>query len=217
MKTFSTKVDLRNKREMIDFLTNHFRYNTMNSWNHSTSYAHNVKVYNLGLTREQEDKLWDMIECEDFYDEINYLKNDFASVHNYSWQVGFNGKSGGYLVLYQGYTKPSEHKSFCTNCGQRNFTSVAETGTRCGRCGEEARVDYKTPPMQIGIYPGKDTDMGEDFEDWDMYDLKNRVRLVQEFDKLCDDILALVVSMIDNAEVEEETIYVPKTVKKLNF
>ena len=33
MKQFSKKVDLRNHKEMVEFLTSHFRYNTMNSWN----------------------------------------------------------------------------------------------------------------------------------------------------------------------------------------
>jgi predicted RNA-binding Zn-ribbon protein involved in translation (DUF1610 family) len=35
----------------------------------------------------------------------------------------------------------AEHKSVCTSCGQRNFTSVKETGTKCGRCGEASRID----------------------------------------------------------------------------
>ena len=50
MKTFNQKVDLRNRKEMINFLTTHFRYYTNNSWNLSTSYANNVKIYNLDLT-----------------------------------------------------------------------------------------------------------------------------------------------------------------------
>lgn len=44
---FSKKVDLRNREEMVKFLTSHFRYHTMNSWNNATSYAHNVKLYNF--------------------------------------------------------------------------------------------------------------------------------------------------------------------------
>ena len=67
MIMYSKKVDLRSRKEMIDFLTGHFRYNTMNSWNQSTSYAHNVKIHNLGFTREQEQKLYEMIETDEFY------------------------------------------------------------------------------------------------------------------------------------------------------
>lgn len=39
----------KTKKEMIEFLKNHKRYWTMNSWNGSSSYANNVKIYNLGM------------------------------------------------------------------------------------------------------------------------------------------------------------------------
>ena len=94
--------------------------------------------------------------------------------------------------------------------------SVEETGNcKCGRCGSNSRVNYTTQQYEYGCYPGRSVDMGEDFEDWDMYSLKSRVQLVQEFDKLCDNILAYVKELIDNAEVEEETYYIPQTRKVL--
>lgn len=216
MKQFSKKVDLRNRKEMVEFLTSHFRYDTMNSWNRSTSYAHNVKVYNLELSKDQEDKLWEMIDTEEFYDEIQWLMDDFAEVHNYEWQVRFNGRSGGYLVLYQGGREALDYKSRCTKCGQLNYATVEETGhCKCGRCGAEARVNLTRPIMQSFTYSGRDTDMGEDFEDWDIDSIKARVKLVQEFDKLCDDILAQVVYLCDNSAVEEEVEYIPQKKKVL--
>ena len=53
MRKFSRPIDLRSRREMTDYLRNHFRYSTMNSWNHATSYACNLKIYGLGLDRIQ--------------------------------------------------------------------------------------------------------------------------------------------------------------------
>ena len=67
MKQFSKEVDLRSRRAMTEFLAKHFRYNTMNSWNQSTSYANNIKVYNLGLNKEQEEKLYAMLDTAEFY------------------------------------------------------------------------------------------------------------------------------------------------------
>lgn len=216
MKQFSKEVDLRSRRAMTEFLAKHFRYNTMNSWNQSTSYANNIKVYNLGLSKEQEEKLYAMLDTAEFYTYINEMLSDFSAEHNHLWQVGFNGRNSGYLVLYQGYSKPSGYKSYCTECGQRNYKSVEETGNnRCGRCGADARVNYSTVPKEIGCYPGRPTDMGEDFEDWEMYQLKERVKLVREFDKLCDDILKTVVDLIENYEVEEQIVMKPHTVKVL--
>ena len=208
---FSQRVDKRSRAEMTAYLSGHFRYNTMNSWNRSTSYACNMKLYKLGLDRETEDKLWDMIQVPEFYERLNERIEDFNRQHNYLWQAGWNGRSGGYLVLYQGGTKPSRYRSYCTKCGQKNYTSVAETGNWCGVCNEEARVDYIKPPMQIFSFPGRDVDMDEDFEDWSLYELQQRTELVQEFDRLADDIVAEALYIAQNHSVEERTVYMPTT------
>lgn len=215
MMQFYKHVDLRSRKAMENFLESHFRYNTMNSWNRSTSYANNVKIYNLGLSREQENKLYSMMEVVEFYDQIHDDLMLFAMEHNYLWQVGFNGRSSGYLVLYRGFSKPSEYKSFCTKCGQRNYRSVEENGCKCGRCGAESRVNYKKPPNEIGVYPGQSVDMDEDFDEWDIYSLRDRVRLIQEFDRLCDRVLAHIVEMLEAYDVVEETVMRPETVKVL--
>ncbi len=216
MKQFFKKVDLRSRKAMVEYLTKHFRYSTMNSWNQSTSYAQNVKIYTLGLPKEAEDKALDLISCSEFYEHISAYLHRFAAEHNYLWQVGFNGKSGGYLVLYHGYAKRSEYKSFCTSCGQRNYKSTEESGNcKCGSCGREDRVDYDIPPLDIGVYPGKPTDMYEDFEDWDIYSIRQRVILVQEFDKLCDTILKEVCNVLKHYEIEDEVVYHPETIKVL--
>ena len=208
---FSKRVDKRSRAEMTAYLSGHFRYNTMNSWNRSTTYACNMKLYKLGLDRETEDKLWDMIQVPEFYERLNERIEDFNRQHNYLWQAGWNGRSGGYLVLYQGGTKPSGYRSYCTKCGQKNYTSVAETGNWCGVCNEEARVDYIKPPMQIFSFPGRNVDMDEDFEDWSLYELQQRTELVQEFDRLADDIVAEALYIAQNHSVEERTVYMPTT------
>ena len=210
-RLFSKRVDKRSRAEMTAYLSGHFRDNTMNSWNRSTSYACNMKLYKLGLDRGTEDKLWDMIQVPEFYERLNERIEDFNWQHNYLWQAGWNGRSGGYLVLYQGGTKPSGYRSYCTKCGQKNYTSVAETGNWCGVCNEEARVDYIKPPMQIFSFPGRDVDMDEDFEDWSLYELQQRTELVQEFDRLADDIVAEALYIAQNHSVEERTVYMPTT------
>ncbi len=210
-RLFSKRVDKRSRAEMTAYLSGHFRDNTMNSWNRSTSYACNMKLYKLGLDQETEDKLWDMIQVPEFYEWLNERIEDFNWQHNYLWQAGWNGRSGGYLVLYQGGTKPSGYRSYCTKCGQKNYTSVAETGNWCGVCNEEARVDYIKPPMQIFSFPGRDVDMDEDFEDWSLYELQQRTELVQEFDRLADDIVAEALYIAQNHSVEERTVYMPTT------
>ena len=213
MIKFYQPVDMRSRTAMTQFLINHFRYYTMNSWNRSESYACNLKIYNLGLEKETTDKLYDMIQTEEFFDEINELLEEFGRENNYIWQAKMNGRSGGYLVLYQGGTSSSQYRSFCTNCGQRNYRSIEENGNVCGVCGKHTRVDYIKPPIQISIYPGKGTDDGEDFEDWDMYTLRERVSLIKDFDRLADKVVARAIELAKNYIVKDGEYFVPQTRK----
>lgn len=44
-----------------------------------------------------------------------------------------NGRSGGYLVLYQGELKPSGYKSYCPRCGQKNYQEATASNNTCRR------------------------------------------------------------------------------------
>jgi len=57
--------------------------------------------------------------------------------------------------------------------------------------------------------------MREDFEDWDMESLRDRVNLVQCFDKLCDEVRDLFIDICRSYTVVEQEILVPKKVKAL--
>lgn len=274
MKQFHKKVDLRNRREMVDFLSNHFRYSTMNSWNNATSYANNVKIYTLGLPRELEKKAYDLIETDEARDILNSIISEWGRSHSHAWQAGFNGRSGGYLVMYQGGCRPSGYKSYCAACGQRNYKLAPPENPspeqklkleialkkfwideviyqnftekfmaldinreealkiireekinnceytkdkRCGRCGSHSRVNYEKgkEPVEIFSYPGKSVDMDVDFSEWSMDGLRERVKLVQDFDRLCDRLLAIMVDICNNYEIVEENVYVPRKIRAL--
>lgn len=78
------------------------RYYTMNSWNGSKSLAYNLKIYNV-IDKDLQDACYELMDVEYFYeDTINPLIHEFERKYNYEWQAGFNGRSGGYLVLYKG-------------------------------------------------------------------------------------------------------------------
>jgi len=212
---FARPVDKRNRRAMIDFLSNHSRYFTMSSVNGVTSYAHCVKVHRLGLPHDLMDTAYDLVGVEETFSRLRPLMNQWARQWNYRWQVGFNGKQGGYLVLYQGHVEPSEYRSYCPSCGQRAyFRPVSESYAQCGACGED-RVDYTTPPQNIVTYPGRDVDQGEDFEDWDIQALKQRVAVVQSFDRLCDDLRHKFLCLSLNYAVVNKTIMVPHSIQVL--
>ena len=211
MRSFFQPVDKRSRAAMTEYLAGHFRYNTMNSWNLSTSYAHCLKIHRLGLEADIMNKLFELIMVPEFFDPLNDLMREFGEEHDYRWQAGMNGRSGGYLVLYQGRLEPSGYKSYCSRCGQQNYKSVAESGNICGCCREPARRDYPKPHMRVVTYPGRGADQHEDFEDWALGDLRDRVSLVQSFDKLADAIVREAVWIAQNYDVREESYTVTKT------
>ncbi len=94
MNFFNQTLKIKTLEDEFNYIKNHFKYWTMNSWNGLVSIANNVKIYNLGLTAAQLDKAYDLLDCKNFYDDINLL------IYDSELQVTFNGKSSGYLVLH---------------------------------------------------------------------------------------------------------------------
>ncbi|TPG88553.1 hypothetical protein EAH72_33075 [Pseudomonas caspiana] len=212
MSHFQKKVDRRSKESMVQFLNGHFRYNTMNSWNGSTSYAQCIKLHNLGLTAEQLDKAYDVIQT-DIWDELEVHIQDFVSQMHGAYTIGTNGRSSGYLVLYSSEWKSTGYKSYCRTCYQRNYQACGNTegDNTCGACratGDQGRENYATPPRQLGVSSaGIDDEL--DFEDWSMEQLKARVNVIEAFDSACDDIRQAFIDMLE-MNVVEETIMVPQ-------
>jgi hypothetical protein len=93
---YKTGVDITNDKQMFNFLKEHFEYYTMNSWNRAQSIANNVKIYNLKLSGDCWTAL-SLLEADE-YDTIKMMIYDWER-DNYGYSVGFNGRSGGYLVL----------------------------------------------------------------------------------------------------------------------
>lgn len=94
---YKTGVDITNDKQMFNFLKDHFRYATMNSWNGVYSIANNVKVHRLNLSGDCWTALNLLNNGE--YDTLNWIIKDWEREHP-GYVVGFNGRSGGYLVLY---------------------------------------------------------------------------------------------------------------------
>jgi len=214
---YDKQIDEQAREALTAFLNQHYRYHTMSSWNRSTSYANCIKLHQVSKPSDiNEDIWWQMCDISDWQTALNDLLEDFGRAHHWQWQADINGRSGGYVVLYRGGIKPSGYKSYCTQCGQKNYKPVPkdETGL-CGRCHAKARISFPETHMQIFTWPGKEVDGHEDFEHWPMTDLQVRVELVQSFDILCDHIVDAYVTMCQNYRITEEEILVPKTVRIL--
>lgn len=127
---YKTGVDITNDKQMFNFLKGHFVYPTMNSWNLLYSIANNVKLHRLNLAGNWCTAL-SLLENGE-YDTISYMIDDWRRCHP-GYEVYFNGRCGGYLVLkdltYNGNLLPEsildcdtyeEYKDWC----KYNYGSV---------------------------------------------------------------------------------------------
>lgn len=96
---YKAGVDITNDKSMFNFIAKHPTYYTMNSWNRTRSIANNVKLYNLNLSGDWSVAL-NLLESDNYF-TINSMIGDWEADHP-GYSVGFNGRSGGYLVLYNG-------------------------------------------------------------------------------------------------------------------
>lgn len=171
------------------------RYNTMNSWNLSTAPAYNLKVYNV-IDNDLQDKVYEMIQVDDFYDGISDMIYDFNIKHNYEYQAGFNGRSNGYLVLYNGgkktayYTKKDFDKK--NNYGGRVYISDTYGWKNYEEAKELNLVDREIT-TSVYIQPG--LGIKED---------ETPSKVLRSFRKLAVDIVKYAEYLAKNSSVVDE-------------
>lgn len=148
-------IDITNDKQMFNFLKNHCQYYTMNSWNGNSSIANNVKIYNLGLSGDHWTALA-FLQADDYF-TVNLMIEDWEAEHR-GYKVGFNGRSGGYLVLYN---------------ADDNRSILPDDIDEC--------EDYEGYKRYCKEY------LGCSVKD-NRRDLVYYTKLVQDFDKLCDQL-----------------------------
>ena len=147
-------IDITNDNQIFNFLKDHYQYYTLNSWNGLKSIANNVKVYRLNLSGDCYNALT-FLQDDDYF-TVNTMIEDWEVEHR-GYKVGFNGRSGGYLVLY--------------NANDNKNVLIDEV---------EYNDDYEGYKEMCREYFGSVKAA--------RYKLVEMVKLVQDFDKLCDQL-----------------------------
>lgn len=200
------------KSEIVSYLKNHSRYFTMNSWNRATSYALNVKIYRW-VPKDLLDRAYEMLEVREPFWDIENEFNSFGERYDWRYQMWWNGKSGGYIVLGQGGRKEATYKTICDRCGKLTWY---EEEQKCHVSGCEGRLKKLIEPVyQIYSQPGLGMDMGEDFNDWDYQSLKERYDLVKDFDRTVDGCKDIFLFYCKNYRVVEKTRMVSQKYKTI--
>lgn len=160
---YKTGVDICNTKDMFEFIRSHYRYYTLNSWNGLTSIANNVKLYNLNLGpyyNNAYELVFSYTDYTGFQALASELISDWEAEHP-GYSVCFNGRSQGYLVLYN----------------KNNNRTVIPEQLECDSYEEFKEVCKEW----YGSVKGAKED------------LRFYTKLVQDFDKLCDEIRSLLL------------------------
>lgn len=159
-------VDICNPKSMFEFINNHFTYYTLNSWNGLQSIANNMKLYNLGLEGDWTtvlDYLYDEEDIGGIGFQIRDLVDEWEANHP-GYSLGWNGRSGGYLVIY--------------NHDRRNGTVNFRNILPEDLTGFDNYEDFK--------------ETIKDYYGWNVKDmipeLREYTQLIRDFDKLCEDL-----------------------------
>ena len=170
---YKTGVDICSVKSMFNFINNHFKYWTMNSWNRLESIANNVKLYNLGLDGDWGtalDFLYDEDDCGDLQYQLRELVRDWERKHP-GYTIGYNGRSDGYLVIYN-------HDKERGTVNFRNILPEYLTGY-------DTYEEWKES-IRDSWYGSRDYVSNYTRE------LREYTELIRDFDRLCDDMRSVV-------------------------
>lgn len=168
-----TGVDICSTKSMFNFINEHFTYYTMNSWNRLESIANNVKLYNLNLDGDWGTALAYLEDDGDIgglQSEIRDMIWEWEQNHP-GYCLDFNGRSGGYLVIYNHDKKN----------GTVNFRNILPEHLQGYDTYEEWKESIREP-----WYGSRDSVKNY------IPELREYTELIRSFDKLCDDIRELV-------------------------
>jgi hypothetical protein len=236
MKLFFEKpVDKRSRRAMVDFLLQHLRYDG--------GYAHCVKVYQLDLPRDiATDAAFRVLERGNYWNDLQWPIEEFQENWNHCYAICTAGRSSGYLTLSHASLVATNWKSYCRTCGQREFQAARHVtppprsaascavllhaglslptlvlGNRCAACGaigEGGRVNFAMPPKELRLGASVD-DTASEIAEMAMDDLRERVNLLTDFARCCDEIrsafidLARSLDVADTEEADESELRAP--------
>lgn len=73
--------------------------------------------------------------------------------------------------------------------------------------------DTECEDNRLVVMPGRSIDMYEDFEDWETEDIAERVKIVQAFDEMCDEIRDTFLRYIEDCDIKDVEVIRRETIR----
>ena len=194
------------REKIIANLEAHFKYRTGNSSNVGKSYARNVKINHINIPNKILDAAYNLTDKEWFYDHLNFQIEEFEHRQNNRMTIGFNGRSGGYCVLYNMSIKTLDYKTRCNRCWNNTWY---EKEMKCPKCGKGTLKKLEKPMTQKQIDYTDLTDPSEMGDE----DLLEIVEILLDFNQTVDAMIEetkYFASEITAGRISLETGYEPE-------
>jgi len=162
---------------MEHFLRSHFVYR---------GYANQIR----SLLRPSREEWLRFLQIDDveFFELMEDAITNFVMETTGQYTIVSVSGSPQTLVLHQAEIVDSIFRSECNTCGQACVEQATESNNRCyrcGACGSDGRIN-KEFPMRLHI--GEPLYHDNDLSLWTLAGLRERVALVQHFDRACHQI-----------------------------
>lgn len=207
----------KTRSQMVDYLKTHERYPTMNYNNQLFSYSMEIKV--TGLTfpdRETRDRAFGLMGAEDreIYEGPNEVLSNFQGRYEDRYQIGTNGRSGGYYVLYTGGYEMRRYFNFVPEDPDDKRDYSDRTGWLTHAEAKARGIAYssyrKVHTDSVGLDQDADFD---DKEEWTLEELRERVALIKEFDYTCElAVMEFIEFAFNHEAIEEEVQFTRKVI-----
>lgn len=215
---------MQTKKQMISFINSFELYPTMNSWNGSYGYSYNVKIHHLPFTSRQCDVLYEAINTDGFYSQLEDTIREWEEDMK---KHGTHSEKKEIRINVEGKTE-KERKSL-----QKLYE---KNGYTFDRCGTTVMTLWKQvdSPLFIAGFNGR---MGghlvlyrwnghnhcgtgyshskEELEEMTKEEVKEIYDVLKDFEKLYNSLLAQCKDIADNMEVKDEDYTITKTRKVL--
>ncbi len=162
------------RQELEAYLAGHARYWTVGPSKKQTSYANLLLVERMHSFAKMEE-----IIPEELSSIWRGVMWEWQEKYNHKWQPGFNGNN---LVLYKGIPG-AQARYHCVAC---RYDANKPT-EYCPKCGAPTQKFWDVICFSSGV------DMSRDYSGFSDQELLERAKLVQNFDRLCEDLITLAM------------------------
>jgi ribosomal protein S14 len=214
---FAVPTDLRSKDAMLSYLSAHPIHHEAPG---RACWAQNVRLSSLDVPAEYREAVR-KLDPELVLDEVWHHVREFEVRQEHRFTMVLAGRSNGWMHLNSASTRETGAKSRCVSCGATSMyraaplipssatsqvilarvigpSPVQRTENECHRCGAKGSSGLRSieEPLLETVPISRVFHAVAEMQTWDITDLRDLVRSVQDFDATLDAMTTQIVDYL---------------------